>query len=227
MSGLKYEAAGVLGAGLLGGLFLTTRFKVSGRESFEQFRAQGKPVIFVCWHGQLLPLVHYHRNEGVVVLVSEHADGEYVTRVIERNGFSTVRGSSTRGGTKGLKGLIRAANSGHDLALTPDGPRGPHGVFKPGALAVAQMTGAPLIPLAAGTTSGWHFRSWDGFLVPRPFSSISVEYLRPRFVPRDAEREDLEALAAELGRDLNECTARLNPRGWFPAERGPSAAPSR
>lgn len=227
MNWLKYEAAGVLGAGLLGGLFLTTRFKVSGRDSFEQFRARGQPVIFVFWHGQLLPLVHYHRNEGVVVLVSEHGDGEYVTKVIERNGFSTVRGSSTRGGTKGLKGLVRAAKSGRDLALTPDGPRGPHGVFKPGALAVAQMTGAPLIPLAAGTTSGWHFRSWDGFLVPRPFASISVEYLPARFVPRGAGRAELEALAGEIGRDLNECTARLNPRGWFPSQRPASADPGR
>jgi hypothetical protein len=223
MSRLKYEAAGVLGAGLVGGLFLTTRFKVTGRESFEQFRAKGQPVIFVFWHGQLLPLVHYHRNEGVVVLVSEHGDGEYVTKVIERNGFSTVRGSSTRGGRKGLKGLVRAAKSGRDLALTPDGPRGPHGVFKPGALAVAQMTGAPLIPLAAGTTSGWHFRSWDGFLVPRLFASISVEYLPARFVPRDAGRAELEALADEIGRDLNVLTARLNPRGWFPPERPASA----
>jgi lysophospholipid acyltransferase (LPLAT)-like uncharacterized protein len=221
MNRLKYQAAGVLGAGLVGALFLTTRFKVVGREYFERFRAQGQPVIFVFWHGQLLPLVHYHRNEGVVVLVSEHGDGEYVTRVIERNGYGTVRGSSTRGGTKGLKGLVRAAKSGRDLSLTPDGPRGPHGVFKPGALAVAQMTGAPIIPLAAGTSSGWHFRSWDAFLVPRPFSTISVEYLEPRFVPRDAGRDDLERLAAEIGRDLNDCTARLNPRGWFPADREP------
>ncbi|MEX2466524.1 MAG: lysophospholipid acyltransferase family protein [Gemmatimonadota bacterium] len=221
MSGLKYEAAGVLGAGLLGALFLTTRFDVVGRESFEQFRKQGRPVIFVFWHGQLLPLIHCHRNEGVVVLVSEHGDGEYVTRVIERNGFDTVRGSSTRGGMKGLKGLVRAAHAGHDLALTPDGPRGPHGVFKPGALAAAQMTGAPIIPLAAGSSSGWHFRSWDAFLVPRPLARVSVEYLPPRFVPRDAERTDLEAIAKEVGRELNECTARLNPKGWFPQDRTP------
>ena len=219
MNRLKYSAAGVLGSGLVASLFLTTRFEVVGREHVARLRAQGQPVIFVCWHGQLLPLVHCHRNEGLVVLVSEHGDGEYVTRVLERNGFGTVRGSSTRGGTKGLKGLVRAAKSGHDLALTPDGPRGPHGVFKPGALAVAQMTGAPIVPLAAGTASGWHFRSWDAFLVPRPFSKISVEYLEPRFVPREAGREDLERLAAEIGRELNACTARLNPRGWLPPDR--------
>ena len=168
-------------------------------------------MIFVFWHGQLLPLVHYHRQEGIVVLVSEHADGEYITRVIERNGFGTVRGSSTRGGTKGLKGLVRAAREGKDLALTPDGPRGPRGEFKPGALLAAQMTGLPVIPLSVGASAGWRIRSWDGFLVPRPLSQITIEYLPPRFVPRDATREQLEKMAADIGRDLNELGRRLDP----------------
>lgn len=223
MSDLKYEAAGVLGTGLLGALFLTTRARRIGREHYERFRAEGRPVVFVFWHGQLLPLVHYHRNEGVVVLVSEHADGEYITRVIERHGFGTVRGSSTRGGIRGLKGLVRAAREGHDLALTPDGPRGPYGVLKPGALAAAQMTGAPVIPLAVGASSGWRFRSWDGFLVPKPLSRITIEYLPPRFVPREAQRGDLEVLAREIEADLNACAERLNPDGWRPPERGDPA----
>src|SRR5690606_37263648 len=134
LSELRYETAGVLGTGLVAALFATTRLRREGAEHFERFRASGTPIVFVFWHGQLLPLVHYHRRQGIVVLVSEHVDGEYITRVIRRNGFGAVRGSSTRGGTKGLKALVRAARAGHDLALTPDGPRGPHGVFKAGAL---------------------------------------------------------------------------------------------
>ena len=209
MSELKFETAGVLGTGLVGALFLTTRLRRVGAEHYERFREQGSPVIFAFWHGQLLPLVHYHRNEGIVVLVSEHDDGEYITRVIERNGFGTVRGSSTRGGTRGLKGLVRAARAGRDLALTPDGPKGPRGEFKPGALAVAQITGLPVIPLAVGASRGWRFRSWDGFLVPQPLSEITIEYLPPRWVPRDAGRADLDALAAEIGAALNELERRL------------------
>jgi len=216
MSDLNFQTAAVLGAGLVGALFLTTRVQRIGAEHYEHFRGLGRPVIFVFWHGQLLPLVHYHRREGIVVLVSEHKDGEYITRVIERNGFGTVRGSSTRGGTKGLKGLVRAARDGKDLALTPDGPRGPAGDFKPGALAVAQMTGLPIIPMAVGTSSGWRFRSWDGLLVPKPLSTITIEYLPPRFVPRSATREELERLAAEIGSDLNELTVRLDPAGTSP-----------
>lgn len=209
MSELRYETAGVLGAGLVGALFLTTKVERRGTEHFEQFRRAGTPVVFVFWHGQLLPLVHVHREERIVVLVSEHADGEYITRVIERMGFGTVRGSSTRGGVTGLRALVRAARSGRDLALTPDGPRGPRGEFKPGALLVARMTGLPIVPLAVGASRGWRFRSWDGFLVPEPLSTIEVEYLPPRFVPREATREEMDALASEIGQELNELTSRL------------------
>ncbi len=204
MSELRFETAGVLGAGLVSGLFLTTRVRRSGQEHYLRFRDAHQPVMFVFWHGQLLPLVHYHRQEGIIVLVSEHDDGEYVTRVLARNGFGTVRGSSTRGGRKGLKGLVRAARSGHDVAVTPDGPVGPRGVFKPGALAAAQMAGLPVVPVRVRASSGWRFRSWDGFLVPKPFSRIDIEYLEPRHVPRDADRAALEALAAEIGAALDE-----------------------
>jgi len=204
VSELRFESAGVLGTGLVAGLFMTTRVERIGVEHYLQFREAGQPIMFVFWHGQLLPLVHYHRHEGIVVLVSEHDDGEYVTRVIHRHGFGTVRGSSTRGGRKGLKGLVRAAKEGRDLAVTPDGPKGPPGVFKPGALAAAQMAGLPVVPIALSASSGYRFASWDGFLLPRPFSKIRIDYLEPRTVPRDASREDLERIAEEIGAALNE-----------------------
>ena len=217
MSDLGYEAAGVVGAGVVSALFLTTRSERTGTEHFERFRREGTPVIFVFWHGQLLPLVHYHRHEGIVVLVSEHGDGEYIARIIERNGFGTVRGSSTRGGIRGLRQLVRSARAGRDLAITPDGPRGPRGVFKPGALAAAQMTGLPLVPLAVASSSGWRLGSWDGFLVPKPFSTVRIGYLPPRFVPRDASRSQLEAMAAEIGAELDGLSGRLS----APPQAGP------
>jgi lysophospholipid acyltransferase (LPLAT)-like uncharacterized protein len=210
-----YEAVGVLGVGVVGALFLSTRSERTGAEHFERFRREGTPVIFVFWHGQLLPLVHYHRHEGIVVLVSEHGDGEYIARIIERSGFGTVRGSSTRGGTRGLRRLVGAARAGRDLAITPDGPRGPRGVFKPGALVAAQMTGLPVIPLAVGCSSGWRLKSWDGFLVPKPLSTVRIGYLPPRFVPREASRGELETMAREIGADLNALTELLSgPDAW-------------
>jgi lysophospholipid acyltransferase (LPLAT)-like uncharacterized protein len=203
MSEIRFESAGVLGAGLVGSLFLTTRIRTKGREPVRKLRDEGQPVLFLCWHGHLLTLLHLHRNEGVVVLVSEHDDGEYVTRVLHRTGFGTVRGSSTRGGRKGLKGLVRAAREGHDVAITPDGPKGPRGVLKPGALAAAQMAGLPVVGVSVRPTSAWRFQSWDGFMVPKPFTSIEVEYLEPFWVPRSAGREEIEVMAKNLGDVLN------------------------
>jgi lysophospholipid acyltransferase (LPLAT)-like uncharacterized protein len=206
---VTYEAAGVLGAGTVAALFATTRVEREGVENYERFRRQGTPVIFVFWHGQLLPLVHAHRHEGIVVLVSEHGDGEMITRVIERCGFGTVRGSSTRGGTTGLRGLVRAARAGRDLAITPDGPRGPRGELKPGALLAAQLTGCPVVPLALAASAAWRVSSWDGFLVPKPFATVRIEYLEPRFIGRDASRGDLATHAAEIGGALDAATDRL------------------
>lgn len=204
MNGLRFDSAGVLGAGLIGSLFITTRIHRIGQEHFGHFRRQHQPVLFVFWHGSLLPLVHYHRHESIVVLISEHEDGEYLTRVVEHNGFGVVRGSSTRGGTGGLRGLVRAARAGRDLALTPDGPMGPRGEFKPGALVAAQMTGLPVIPMSVGASSAWRLNSWDRFMVPRPFSTVTIEYLPPRVVPREATRAELSVMAKEIGDTLNE-----------------------
>jgi len=202
VTSLPHQVVGVLGAALVSWLFRTTNVKRTGTEHFDRFRARGEPVIFVFWHGQLLPLVHIHRGEGIVVLVSEHTDGEYITQIIERKGFGTVRGSSTRGATAGLRSLVREARAGRDLALTPDGPQGPSGEFKPGALHVAQLTGLPVVPLVVGASRGWRLKSWDGFLVPKPFSTVEVEYLPPRFVPREATRVEIEAMALEIGEAL-------------------------
>lgn len=204
MRDIRFEAAGVLGSGVVAALLATTRLVRVGAEHYERFRSDGTPVVFAFWHGHLLPLVHYHRHENIVVLVSEHEDGEYITRIIRRQGFRTVRGSSTRGHTKGLKGLLREARLGRDVALTPDGPQGPRGVFKAGALMVARATGHPVIPISVRSSSGWRLRSWDAFLVPRPFATVTIEYFPPIFVPRDAGREELGAIAAEIETLLHE-----------------------
>jgi lysophospholipid acyltransferase (LPLAT)-like uncharacterized protein len=160
----------------------------------------------VFWHGQLLPLLYHHRKEGIVVLVSEHADGEYVTRVIERMGFRTARGSSTRGGTRALKGLIRAARDGHDVAVAPDGPSGPARQFKPGALRAAAVTGLPIIPVAVAASAAWRASSWDGFLIPKPFARVRLSYGPPYWIERDAGEDALARHARVLEGTLNEMT---------------------
>lgn len=216
MKELRFGAAGVLGMGLIGGLFTTTRVSREGAEHYLRFRRAGENLIFVFWHGHLLPLVHYHRGEGIVVLVSEHADGEYVTRIIERHGFRTARGSSTRGGSRGLRQLVRAAREGRDLAITPDGPRGPARVFKPGALVAAQLTGLPVVPAGVAASSAWHFDSWDSFMVPRPLARIRIVYGEPVWVERGLDDHAVEALADRLGERMRD----LETQAAAPFEKG-------
>jgi lysophospholipid acyltransferase (LPLAT)-like uncharacterized protein len=208
---LRFRAVGLVGRGLLGAYFPLVKCAREGREHYEPFRRRGEPVIFVFWHGQLLPLIHYHREEGIVVLVSDHADGEYVTRVILRHGFGTARGSSTRGGVKGLKGILRAVREGKDLAFTPDGPRGPRHVFKWGALTAAQISGAPVIPVSVGADRAWYLKSWDRFMIPKPLSSVRIRYGAPRWVPRQATEAEVKSIAQSLEEELKRFTLELNP----------------
>lgn len=208
---LKFRMSGYLGRGLVGAYFPFIRCKKEGTQNFFRFHREGKPYIFVFWHGQLLSLVHYHRNEGAVVLVSEHSDGEYVTQVLHRLGFETARGSSTRGGAKGLRSILRAARAGKVLAFTPDGPKGPRHEFKWGALVAAQISGLPVVPITVGAERAWYLKSWDRFMIPKPFSKLRIRYGAPRWVPRDASEEDLKDIALELEEELKRCTLELNP----------------
>ncbi len=205
-TGWKFGMAGVLGHGLVGGLFATTRVRKEGHERVAELREAGKPILFVLWHGHLLPLVYHHQQEGVCVLVSEHADGEYIARVLHRYGFTTARGSSTRGGSKGLRGLVRAVREGRDIAITPDGPRGPARVVKPGALVAAQLTGAVILPVGMGSEGAWAFDSWDRFQVPKPLSRLGIAYGEPMTIPREATAEELEGWADRVGAELDRLT---------------------
>jgi lysophospholipid acyltransferase (LPLAT)-like uncharacterized protein len=146
-------------------------------------RAAGRPVILLCWHGRLLPLLFVHRAEGVVLLVSRHRDGGYLVDVARRWGYGAVRGSSRRGGEVGLLGIVRALRRGATVALTPDGPRGPAERVKLGAIAAAQHGRALIVPLTARPSAAWWLRSWDRFCVPRPFATIDVRYGAPYEVP--------------------------------------------
>jgi lysophospholipid acyltransferase (LPLAT)-like uncharacterized protein len=149
-------------------------------------------VIFSLWHGQMLPLLYHHRNEGVSILISEHGDGEIIARIAARLGFRTVRGSTSRGAARALLGMVRVLEEGNDLAITPDGPRGPAKSYAPGPLVVAQRSGRPIIPTVAVASSGWRLKSWDSFLIPRPFARVTIGYGEPVFIDASDARAATE-----------------------------------
>lgn len=155
-----------------------------------------EPAVYALWHEHLLPLALAHRAQGVTALVSQHRDGEILTRVLHRLGQRSARGSSTRGGAEGLEAMIRAGEVGHPLAFTPDGPQGPARRCKPGVVRAAAETGMPIVPLAAAASSGRRLSSWDRFLVPAPGARVLVARGEPLPVPpelarpREGEPED-------------------------------------
>jgi lysophospholipid acyltransferase (LPLAT)-like uncharacterized protein len=135
--------------------------------------------VFLLWHEALLPLLWHHRNQGVVIVVSEAREGQYLADLGTALGYRLVRGSSTRGGSRALLGAVRELQVGRAVAFTPDGPRGPRREIKPGVVAAAQRGGATMIPVHAEASRAWRLHSWDRFMIPKPAARVTVRYGRP------------------------------------------------
>ena len=170
----------------------------------------GGSIVWVVWHGRLLPLAYYHRGQDAVALISQSGDGEYIARTVAGWGYDAVRGSSSRGGVVALKELVKLARAGRSPFITADGPRGPRQVLKAGVLTAAQLSGLPIIAATAAATHGWWFHSWDRFLVPKPFSTVYLRYSEPLYVDRSASAEDLHRIRLHLETTLNEMTAQAD-----------------
>lgn len=207
---LRFRLAGVAGSLVLGSLFRTCRLQSIGAEHYLDYWRRGEPVVFVLWHGRLLAGSYAQRGRGLVALISQHQDGEYISRVVHRWGYLTVRGSSTRGGSGALRDLVRCVRQGRSVVITPDGPRGPRQRMKPGALLVAQLTGAPVIPVATGADRAWWVEGWDRFQIPKPFSRVRVLYGDAIHVDRTTSPALLEERSVEVERRLNDLSARVD-----------------
>lgn len=214
MSGTKLtptqDFTAALGGTALDALMRTTSVRTEGEENFRQFWREKRPVVFTLWHGRLLPCTYHHRHQDVVTLVSHHRDGEYITRLVQKWGYTAVRGSSSRGGLDALRELVRHLRGGRSLAITPDGPRGPREKLKPGPLLAAQLTGAPIIPVASGASRASYFGGWDRFLIPHPFARLQIAYGEPVYVPRRADEAELQAVADEVEGRLGELMRRVD-----------------
>lgn len=135
-----------------------------------------EPAIFAMWHRSLLAAAWHFRNRGIAILISESFDGELIARTVERLGFLPVRGSSSRGGAPGLRNLERAFRAGHHCAITADGPRGPAMVAKAGTAQLAALVASDVGAFYVLPERAWVLRSWDRFLIPKPFSRVAVAW---------------------------------------------------
>ena len=167
----------------------TWRTDVIGAERYEGILRSAQPYILLSWHESLLPVMWHHRDRGIAAVISEARDGEYLARLARTLGYRLIRGSSSRGGGKALTSAVRTLREGIPIGLTPDGPRGPRRMLKPGVLVVAERTGVVIMPVHAEASAGWRAGSWDRFLVPLPFARVRVAYGEPfRVGPGDTDR---------------------------------------
>jgi len=190
----------------------TLRWKTEGLEHFDAIIKAGHQPIMAFWHGRILTATYYFRRRGIVVITSENFDGEWIAGIIERFGYGTARGSTSRGAKKALLQLRRDLANGHPAGFTVDGPRGPARVVQPGAVWLSKATGHPVLPFHLEADRAWSVNSWDRTQVPKPFSTVALVVDEPFTVPPDAGDEAVECarqMLEERLRALESRTRRL------------------
>ena len=171
-----------LGPVLLRALYSTWRVREVNDAGWRALRADGRSFVFALWHGQLLPLTVQHRSQGIKVLISEHRDGELIARITASLGFGSIRGSTSRGATRALLAMCDALSTGGEVAVTPDGPRGPARKFASGTTVAAQRAGVPIVTVGVAASRAWRMKSWDAFMIPKPFAHVTFVYSDPSYV---------------------------------------------
>lgn len=184
-------------------LYYSSRKKFTDTHYLTQFFESGQPAILTAWHNRnvLSPfafLSQRPRSRQMAPIASASKDGGLAAWAMWGLGLPCVRGSSSRGGAGALKKMIRFIKDGKDLAFTPDGPRGPLHHVHEGVLLAAKMTGAPIVPLTFAAKDFKQLRSWDGLIIPRPFTKLHFIYGEPIFIARKADEETLKAHAETL-----------------------------
>lgn len=197
--------------GFLGAIFIrvwvgTLSFRYrSLRENVFFDRGAKGPYLVAFWHENIMVPCQAFARRDILVLISQHADGEMIAQVCKHVGFGTIRGSSTRGGLRALRQMIRAS-SNCNIVVIPDGPRGPRRHLEPGLIYLAAKTGLPIVLLGIGHDRPWRLKTWDRFVIPRPFSNAIVLASAPIHIPEDASRAELEEYCRQVERDLTHLT---------------------
>lgn len=205
---VEAAAISVAGARLIAALGSTFRWRTEGLEHFDAIVRSGRQPIMAFWHGRILPSTYFFRNRGIVVIISENFDGEWIAGIIERFGFGTARGSTTRGGRRALLQLTRDVAAGRPAGFAVDGPRGPARVAQPGAIWLAKATGNPVLPFHFEADRFWTMNSWDRTQIPKPFATVALAVGEPLEVSGDSTDDGLEIARLELEARLRALEAR-------------------
>ncbi len=207
---LEWFAIHVFGGFILPLLIRSWRVEFDLPPELRQFRDSGQKTIVAFWHNRQLGLVRVADElRPLKVLISRHGDGEIIARIVAKFGIGSVRGSSTRGGKAAVRQLVTASRESH-LGITPDGPVGPRYEAKQGVALVAALTGLPVAWIAWSTDRAWRFKSWDRFILPKPFARMLYRVEGFVEIPRNADAEAIEAGRLEIENRMNTLTAALD-----------------
>ncbi|NQV57736.1 MAG: lysophospholipid acyltransferase family protein [Rhodospirillales bacterium] len=215
----------VLASLLIRLVWLTGKWHTTRAPGVQDLWQTERPFIVCFWHGRLMMLPYsWTRSHNLHMLISDHPDGKLIAGTVAKLGIHTVAGSTRRGGAGALRGLVRILKNGETVGITPDGPAGPRMRASGGAVALARLSGAPLVPLAYATSKRRIMSSWDKFHLAWPFSRGVFIWGDPLEVPKDADTETLERLRLELEVRLNIITGEADRLcGHTPVEPAPPA----
>ncbi len=194
-------------------LALTIRFRVVDhcgitRKEFSQ------PVIWMTWHNRIFVMGHarclYTKHRWGAVLASPSKDGQIIARFMERFGISSIQGSSNKRAAGALKEMIRWIRDGHDISITPDGPRGPMYHLQPGSVKLAQLTKTQVMPIRVDYSNAWKAKTWDQFRIPKPFSSVVVTFNELETVNRTRDENEFQAECARIEAIMRDKTGFTN-----------------
>lgn len=159
-------------------------------------------VIYVFWHDSMLMPAYFYGRKDIYTLVSPHADGQWLAGMLERLGFSVVRGSSNHKGTEALRQMLRVARSSH-IAISPDGPRGPRRKLKDGPIYLASRSGLPIVPMGFACNKAWHAGSWDCLAIPKLFARGFGVSAPPIAIPPGVSKDTLEPFRQQVEESLH------------------------
>ncbi len=184
-------------------LYRTCRIEIFGREQDERFTQKGQPILCALWHFSLFYCTYHFRHRRAVAMVSASEDGELMARVMQRLGYTTVRGSRTKRGLEAVRQIVELVKTGYSAGLVADGSQGPPRIAQKGIIIIARETGAPILPITHATKGAITFNSWDRTVLSLPFSRLAFFYGEPLFIPPSARGSELEKYRQELEDRLN------------------------
>lgn len=181
----------------------TLRYELNGKIGLHMPDLAAPPVLFALWHNRIFTMPAVWARTGgkhrkTVILTSASKDGTTLAVALDYFGLGAIRGSSSRRAVMALIGMKKALNEGFDVCITPDGPKGPRYQVQPGVMKIAQTTGAPIIPIHIRYGSAWCFRSWDRFVLPKPFSKVSIHFDEPIHIAKNLSEDDFEKSRLQL-----------------------------